>query len=211
MIRPIGLGGCILYCLSVGGCGGSGRSSARVTRDNSKPPPYFSATIEWNIAKDIEDGKIEFRKRDKCRDGWCEITFGIPKNIMETINEFTSSTVIFSPQRVEYTSDPRPLLRNTNNKWFISETMSMDAYCIETRIFIEYQDEKILGKDWIKDLPRITLDGSVQFKSRKTFASRPAYPRIIWYIRRCTRSHAGVDDRQWGTIEYRNENFVAQD
>ena len=216
MMRSIRLFGCIVYCLFFGGCGGSGRSSARVTREKSTP--YYSAIIEWNIARDIDENKIDILVPESCDGGWCQMSIDVPTKIINSMIRLASSQklLLSSPAPTTVSSVPRPLLPDSNSKYFIHESIHLTRdSCTEIQTLIEYHDEKIFGKNWLENLPLITI-GAAPFVSQEKSENRLSkYPQIMWYVRRCSGRRAGGDndddvprDLEYCRILYRDENFV---
>ena len=191
----------------LGGCGGSG-PSARITQDPR--PGNLRAQVDWNIAKDIEDKKIDYILPPFCASGWCHAHIDLPKSLIGKLVELAKAVKI---GKVEMASPPRPVDVEKSDKWFIFEKVNLEENdCSETRIFIEYRDSDVKGIDWLKSLPSVTIDESKLEPVSRSFdhawISFNIFPKLTWYVKRCPKA-LKRKNQDYGLILYKDENYVS--
>ena len=177
-----------LFVLIVGifsfpGCGGNySEPSARITNESFKP--FYRATIEWEIAQDIDNGKLEGTSVETANSHMR--IFDMPSCIRDSMLHLLHSVKPLFPNFLTVASKPR-LLHGENSFKIYEEIERSDNGCIDTRIQIIYLDKSTKGLDWLNKFHKASIQGDkiTKFYFFTEIEDLRTYPRITFSVKNC--------------------------
>ena len=175
---------------SFSGCGDThGNPSATIINESTKP--FFVATIQWEIAKDIEDKKLEELENSPCGDsGRCTVAYKMPKKIEEMLLRFAGAALQSHPHSSLIASNPRPLdSSGVENKFVIYEIVHLIDNCTDVSVVVVYKDNSEGGMGWLKRVHSATIRGDTLERDNASseIDALSKYPRVSFHLVRCPK------------------------
>ena len=173
-----------LGVINLSGCGGGGDPSVKVTNESSKP--FFRATIDWEIAKDIEDKKLE-EEYHHCKAGLCVRTYKMPANVRSILMQFGGSVIQSHPHSTSMESTPR-FIGATEDKLKVYEKVSILDGCTDVSVVIVYMDKSAVGTDWLKKFHKVSIEGDKleDKENSESIINLAELPHLSFFIRYCS-------------------------
>jgi len=181
----------LLCCagLNLIGCGGT---SVRIHPEKANSKDSFSATVEWNILKDLEDDKLKIIKKTKGdRMSTSDIEFELPIDIVRMMVDLANPLLLPQPgvdklrrpRNIKLESLSRPADELSGLTMF-ERFEIFENFCWNIYIFIYKEDLKEPGLDWLKPFHRTTVDSKL-LKFTLNFSEDLGGAYMRWYVRQC--------------------------